>query len=36
MFGFLGNGFTIGEVKYGPNVPVAYIRNNEDEQWEIE
>ena len=36
VFSFLGNGYTIGEVKYGPKVPVAYIRNDEDEGWEIE
>jgi len=36
IFAFLGNGKTIGEVKYGPQVPVPYIRNNEDQVWDIE
>jgi hypothetical protein len=35
-FAFLGNGLTIGEEKYDKNVPVPYIRNSEDEQWDIE
>jgi cation diffusion facilitator CzcD-associated flavoprotein CzcO len=36
VFAFLGMGKTIGEVKYGANVPVPYIRNREDEEFEIE
>ncbi|EGP87984.1 uncharacterized protein MYCGRDRAFT_71174 [Zymoseptoria tritici IPO323] len=36
IFAFLGNGKTISEVKYGPQVPVPYIRINEDELWDIE
>ncbi|KXS99265.1 hypothetical protein AC578_6211 [Pseudocercospora eumusae] len=36
MFAFLGDGRTIGLVKYGANVPVPYIRNREDEVWDIE
>ena len=35
-FAFLGNGMTIGEEKHGMHVPVPYIRNNQDEQWELE
>lgn len=35
-FAFLGNGLTIAEEKYGPNVPVPYIRNSEDESWDLE
>lgn len=36
VFGFLGNGLTIGEEKYGMKVPVDYIRNEEGQEWEIE
>ncbi len=37
IFAFLGNGLTITEGKYGPtDLPVPYIRNNEDEEWDIE
>lgn len=36
IFAFLGNGRTIGEVKYGPEVPVPYIRDREDIIWDIE
>lgn len=36
IFAFLGNGLTIGEEKYGAQVPVPYIRNYEEEAWEIE
>ncbi|EXJ66388.1 uncharacterized protein A1O5_10540 [Cladophialophora psammophila CBS 110553] len=37
IFAFLGNGLTITETKYGPaDLPVPYIRNNEDEAWDIE
>ena len=37
IFAYLGNGLTITEIKYGPeDMPVAYIRNSEDEAWEIE
>lgn len=35
-FAFLGNGLTIAEEKYAPNVPVPYIRNSEDELWDLE
>jgi hypothetical protein len=35
-FAFMGNGMTIGEEKYGKEVPVPYIRNSEDELWDIE
>ena len=35
-FAFLGNGLTIGEEKYEKQVPVPYIRNSEDDPWEIE
>jgi cation diffusion facilitator CzcD-associated flavoprotein CzcO len=36
IFAFLGNGRTIGQLKYGAEVPVPYIRNREDEVWDIE
>lgn len=37
MWAFLGNGLTITETKYGvKDMPVPYIRNNEDEVWDIE
>lgn len=37
IFAFLGNGLTITETKYPlSEIPIAYIRNNEDEQWDIE
>lgn len=36
IFAFLGNGLTISEEKYGSAVPVPYIRNSEDEEWDIE
>jgi hypothetical protein len=35
-FAFLGNGLTISEEKYGTDVPVPYIRNEEAEEWDIE
>lgn len=36
IWAFLGNGKTISQVKYGPNAPVPYIRNDEDAPWDIE
>ena len=36
IFAFLGDGNTIGQRKYGAEVPVPYIRNDEDVEWEIE
>ncbi|KAK5116993.1 hypothetical protein LTR62_006714 [Meristemomyces frigidus] len=36
IFAFLGNGKTIGQVKYGSGAPVPYIRNEEDMPWDIE
>ena len=37
IFAFLGNGLTMTEEKHGPDdLPVSYIRNNEDETWDIE
>ncbi|ETI19779.1 hypothetical protein G647_08792 [Cladophialophora carrionii CBS 160.54] len=37
VFAFLGNGLTITEEKFGPkDLPVPYIRLNEDEEWDIE
>ena len=36
MFAFLGNGKTIGQTRLGGNAPVPYIRNDEDEVWDIE
>ncbi|KAF2110790.1 hypothetical protein BDV96DRAFT_500768 [Lophiotrema nucula] len=36
IFQFLGDGRTIGQVKYGKDAPVPYIRNDEDAAWDIE
>jgi hypothetical protein len=37
IFAFLGNGLTITEETFDKDtMPVPYIRNNEDEQWDIE
>jgi cation diffusion facilitator CzcD-associated flavoprotein CzcO len=36
MFAFLGNGKTISQVKFGEDVPVPYIRIDEDKEWDIE
>jgi hypothetical protein len=37
IFAFLGNGLTITEESFGPkDLPVPYIRNHEDEVWDIE
>lgn len=36
IWAWLGNGRTISQVKYGKDAPVPYIRNNEDEPWDIE
>jgi hypothetical protein len=37
MFAFLGNGLTVTETKFSPEtLPVPYIRNDEDEAWDIE
>ena len=37
IFAFLGNGLTITEEKFEPkDLPVPYIRNQEDEEWDIE
>jgi hypothetical protein len=37
IFAFLGNGLTITEERYGPTgLPIPYIRNDEDEVWDIE
>ncbi|KAK3109783.1 hypothetical protein LTR53_016587 [Teratosphaeriaceae sp. CCFEE 6253] len=36
VFAFLGNGKSIGQVKYGAEAPVPYIRNDEDAVWDIE
>lgn len=36
IFAFLGNGRTICQMKLGPEAPVPYIRNDEDQQWDIE
>lgn len=35
MFAFLGNGRTIGQVKYGADAPVPWIRD-QDVPYEIE
>ena len=36
LWQFLGNGFTITEEKFaGDNLPIPYIRNDEDEAWDI-
>jgi cation diffusion facilitator CzcD-associated flavoprotein CzcO len=36
VFAFLGDGRTLGQVKYGKDAPVPYIRNDEDAEWDIE
>lgn len=36
VFAFLGDGRTIGQVKYGADVPVPYIRDGDEEEWDIE
>ena len=36
IFAFLGNGKTISQVKLGAEAPVPYIRNNEDDEWDID
>ena len=37
IFAFLGNGLTITEESYSKEtMPVPYIRNSEDEMWDIE
>lgn len=37
MFSFLGNGMTITEETHDKeHTPVPYIRNNEDEPWDID
>lgn len=36
IWAFLGNGRTISQVKYGKDAPVPYIRNDEDQLWDIE
>jgi hypothetical protein len=37
IFAFLGNGLTVTETKFSPEtLPVPYIRNDEDEAWDIE
>lgn len=36
IWAFLGDGRTISQVKYGAKAPVPYVRNNEDEPWDIE
>ena len=36
IWAFLGNGRTIGQIKYGKDAPVPYIRNDEDVVWDIE
>ncbi|KAN0105870.1 FAD/NAD(P)-binding domain containing protein [Hyaloscypha variabilis] len=36
VFAFLGNGFTISEQKYGKDLPVDFIRNKDEEEWDIE
>jgi hypothetical protein len=36
VFSFLGNGLTITEERYGDVMPVPYLRNDEDEPWDIE
>lgn len=36
IFAFLGNGMTISETNSTPEtLPVPYIRNNEDDPWDI-
>lgn len=36
IWAFLGDGRTISQVKYGKDVPVPYIRDDEDAPWDIE
>ena len=36
IWAWLGNGRTISQVKHGKNAPVPYIRDNEDQPWDIE
>jgi cation diffusion facilitator CzcD-associated flavoprotein CzcO len=36
IFRFLGGGKTIGQIKYGADAPVPYIREKEEQQWDIE
>ena len=36
IFAFMGNGSTIGELNHGGELPVPYIRNDEDAEWDIE
>jgi hypothetical protein len=38
IWAFLGNGLTITEEKFdgSPDLPIPYIRNDEDEAWDIE
>lgn len=36
IWAFWGNGKTISQIKYGKDAPVQYIRNDEDEPWDIE
>lgn len=37
IFAFLGNGLTITETKFAPtDLPVPYIRVDENEAWDIE
>ena len=36
IFAFLGNGRTICQMKLGAEAPVPYIRNDEDQAWDIE
>jgi hypothetical protein len=36
IFDFLGCGKTISQIKLGPEAPVPYIRNDEDQEWDIE
>lgn len=36
IFAFLGNGMTITEERGGDDLPVPYIRNDEQEAWDIE
>ncbi|KAF2169441.1 hypothetical protein M409DRAFT_20660 [Zasmidium cellare ATCC 36951] len=36
VFAFLGNGTTIGQVRYGAEVPVPYIRDGDGGEWDIE
>lgn len=36
VWAFLGNGKTISQARLGAEAPVPYIRNDEDEPWDIE